>query len=61
MTTAFKVTEAFGTETEIARLTDEAMGMAQASGSVGATCKESTWDSDKAIKVVTALVTVSRI
>lgn len=61
MTTTFKVTESFGTETEIERLTEQAIGMALATGSVGASYQEVTWDSDTAEETITASVTVSRI
>lgn len=59
-TTDFKVTKSFGTEALIARLTAEAIGIARATGSVGATCEESNWNPDGEDEVV-ASVTVSRI
>jgi hypothetical protein len=60
-TSIYTITEAFGTDTEIARLRDQAIGIARATGSVGATSSESNWDSATEKTTLTASVTVSRI
>lgn len=54
----FKVTESFGTDKEIERLRNEAIGIAKATGSVGATCNESRITSGE--ETLVASVTVSR-
>ena len=61
MNNEFKVTESFGTATQIERLTDEAIGIARATGSVGATASESKVDNETLKSVESARVTVSRI
>mgnify|MGYP003624283088 CR=1 FL=1 len=55
----FKVTESLGTEAQIERLRNEAIGIARATGSVGATCNESRLTSGE--EVLVASVTVSRV
>jgi hypothetical protein len=60
MTTTFKVTKSFGTETEIEKLTEQAIGIALATGSVGASYQEVTWDRDTNQEKITASVTVER-
>jgi len=55
----FKVTESFGTTTEIERLLEQAIGIAKATGSVGATCDESHISSGE--ETLVASVTVSRV
>jgi len=61
MRTQFKVIEAFGTQAQIERLTDAAIGIASCTGSVGATHSESNWNQETNETTVTASVTVSRI
>lgn len=58
--TEFKVTESFGTADKIASLTSQAINIARATGSVGATCEESNWNPNGDDEVI-ASVTVSRI
>jgi hypothetical protein len=60
MTTTFQITESFGTTTEIERLREQAISIARATGSVGATCSESRWDSVTGKTIELASVTVSR-
>jgi hypothetical protein len=58
---SFQVTESFGTDAQIRRLTEEAINMARATGSVGATCNESNWSQDTGKTTTVAMVTVSRV
>lgn len=55
----FKVTESFGTATETERLRNQAIGIARATGSVGATCNESHIIAGE--ETLVASVTVSRV
>lgn len=59
METTFEITKSFGPDDMIARLTEEAIGIAKATGSVGATCDESTWNSREGERLI-ASVTVAR-
>ena len=61
MNTTWKITEAFGTEAQVERLTREAIGIASWTGSVGATASESRWDQDTNKTETDASVTVSRV
>ena len=61
MTSTWKVTEAFGTEAQIERLKREAIGIAGATGSVGATSEETHWDQETNESSVAARVTVERV
>lgn len=60
METTFEITKSFGPDDVVDRLTESAVAMAKATGSIGATCGESTWNEHEGERQL-ASVTVARI
>lgn len=61
MNTNWKITEASGTEEQIIKLISEAITMASATGSTGASVTSKDWDSKTGKTTTVASATVARI